>query len=176
MPGLLSDAIAESYASAPRQHVLWHTVELRHASFGAPVRLVSGRDIGDPLTAVLEPQAPLNPGEAVQFEPCGFSFVPPGQSESGPTAAKAKIDNVSGRLVPLLDLTLDSGDPIEVTYRVFREDETGVPGQVVTGLFLSQVQLTQQSATGELRYREVATQAFPLPIYDQEQFPGLFVS
>jgi hypothetical protein len=175
MPALLDAATQEAYAVAPRNRIVWQTVELRHVTFAIPVRLVTGRKLGNPLTVTLEANAPLNPSEAVVFEPFAFEFIPPGEDANGPTPAKAIVDNISGALIEKLDLTLTDNRPIEVTFRAFRDDATSAPGQIVHGLYLTDVELTSTSATGELRYKEVATQNFPLRIYDKSLFPALFV-
>lgn len=172
---IVSDEIREAYAVAPRDRVVWQTVELRHPAFEVPVRLVRGRRRGVPLVATLESNAPLNAGEAVSFDPFAFEFIPPGQDSNGPTPARAVVDNISGALIEKLDLTLTDNRAIEVTYRVFRDDQLNAPGDVVRNLFLTDVEVTASRATGELRYREVATQGFPLKLYSRDLFPALFV-
>ena len=54
----LSQALKEAYASAPANVVIYHTMELRHPAFTAPIRVV--RDYA-PLTATLEATAPADP-------------------------------------------------------------------------------------------------------------------
>jgi hypothetical protein len=171
---ILSDEIREAYAVAPRDRIVWYTVEMRHPAFEIPIRLVTGRRRGVPLVATLEASAPLNAGEAVQFEPFAFRFTPPGVDSNGPTPARAIVDNISGALIEKLDLTLTDNRPIEVTFRVFRDDDLSAPGDIVRGLFLTDVEVTSTRVMGELRYREVATQGFPLRRFDAGSFPALF--
>src|SRR3546814_7299253 len=80
----LSEAIKETYASAPSQQIILHTLELRHPAFvdeaGQPVAIRVVRDTGD-LWARLESQAPLQAGERVQFVAMGFELDLPPRSE-----------------------------------------------------------------------------------------------
>lgn len=172
----LSDAVSEAFAVAPRNRVVWQTVELRHVAFEVPVRVVTGRRRGQPLTATLEAGAPINGGEAVTFEPFAFRFIPPGVDDNGhATTAKAVLDGVSGSLIEKLDLTLQTDKPIEVTFRTFRDDETAAPGQVISGLFMTNVEVTATAATADLRYKDTVSQGFPLGVYSKALFPALFV-
>ena len=49
----LSDALREAYASAPVGEVIWHTLELRHPAFAAPIRVV--RDV-EPVSYEYRPE------------------------------------------------------------------------------------------------------------------------
>lgn len=174
MPRPLSVAMAQAYATAPRNRVIFHTVELMHASFPAPQRFVTGRETD--LTATLEATAPFNPNTAVVFTALAFDFIPPGHDESGPSPARIRLDGVSGQLVAILDLTLSTNAPINVIYRAFVDNALTSPGDVITGLKLRNVTLDAQAAEGELTFDDVATRAFPRGVYDKARFPALFVA
>src|SRR5512132_306825 len=60
----LSEALAEAAYAAPVSRAMLTTYELWHASMAAPVRVVVDEQA---LSAVLEADAPRNPGEDVVF-------------------------------------------------------------------------------------------------------------
>lgn len=158
--------MAEAYASAPRQHTILETLELRHPAFTTPVRVVTG--VGEDQTL------PLGSGQgSAIFTAMDISVTPPGFSEDGPGQAKLRIDNVSGLLLPYLRDAVASTQPITVTYRAYTTADLSQPGDVITDLELREVTLTATAAEGTLSFKEIETQAFPLRTYDLESYPAL---
>jgi len=76
----LSQALKEAYAAAPAGVVIYHTIELWHPQFSAPVRVV--RDYVD-LVATLESTAPRDASTAVTFVGFNFEFTKPEVSPNG---------------------------------------------------------------------------------------------
>ena len=99
----LSAAIAEAYASAPVDQVVYHTLEIWHPSFSVPIRVV--RDT-EALDARIEAGAARDAGEVVTFTAYAFDVVPPDQTAEGvpqaatqiATAGRARIFMQGGRL------------------------------------------------------------------------------
>jgi hypothetical protein len=175
MTDFLSARIRQRYANMDSD-APWQTVELNHSTFvDGPERFVCGRDIDDHLTATLEADAPFNPGAAVVFTSMAFDFIPPGQDATGPTPARVRIDNISGRISALMKLTITANDPVTIIYREFDPEDLTEPGYVVKGLLLKRVPIGATSATGELGWREVQLQAVSNQVYDRARFPALFV-
>lgn len=176
MPTVMEAALEEAYASAPAGVVIYHTLELWHAEFEDVVRLVANHDdaVSSDLMLTLEASAPRNPSTSVAFTPVGFMFTEPGYDDDGPSAAQVKIDNVSGMIASIMKLTRSGNNAVDVIYRTFRSDGTSAPGQVIKGLRLKKVKITGRSATGEIGFPDVQSQAFPREVYDIDRFPGLY--
>lgn len=175
MPDFLTAALEEAYASAPVGRIIFHTLEINHLSFAAPVRLVANKETD--LSAKLEATAPSNPDETVTFSAVGFDFVEPGFDSKGqPTSAKVRIDNVSGQIASLMKLTRVGSHAVSVIYRAYRSDGLLAPGQVIKGLELSKVRITATTAEAEIAFPEVATQNFPRQVYDVDRFPALYAN
>lgn len=83
---LLQQALAEAYASAPQDKIPLDTIEIDHATFTQPLRVVRWPLLGpEPkiFKLLLEDDAPKNPGEIVEF--MGFPFelgIPDSSTES----------------------------------------------------------------------------------------------
>lgn len=166
-----SQALKEAYASAPTDVIILPTLELRHALWPAPARVV--RDRLD-LDALLEAGAPQNAGAVVAFSACAFEAEPPGSSDK-PPEINIRIDNVSRELSALVDAAMGQRSPIEITYRIFLagDAETYGPHYVLYGLTLRRVAVTATSVTGTATFGDYINRAFPRALYTAAQFPGL---
>lgn len=155
----------EAYAAVDHDGVIYDTLEIDHPAFDAPIYVIAGVEADITL--------PLETGSSVSFIATAFEFSPPGTSDSGPTPAKVKIDNVAGLMAPYFDQAVLSGAPISVTYRSYTTKDLSGPGDVVGGLTLRQATLSPTSAEGELRFEEIDLQAFPRRTYDQDKYPSV---
>lgn len=169
---IVSAAMQQAYASSPSDDII-STVELNHAAFAEPLRLVTGQD--KPLTATLELEAPFNPGQAVTFTAVAFAIQPPGHTANGPTPATVKIDNVSGQIAAILRQAISSNAAVRVIYREYVASDLSAPGQVIRDLKLRRVTVTGSTAAGEIGYEEMQSKAFPRQTYDKARFPALYV-
>lgn len=165
MPTPAEQARDEAYASAPADQVVRHVVELDHASFVAPLYFMAGVEQDVAIK--------LETGASVTAIACGFEVVPPGFEDSGPTPASLRIDGVSYKLFPVLKGAVGGG-AIRVTYRAYLGDDFTTVVDRIEGLELKKVGLTAATASGELSFKEIATQAFPRRTYDLETYPGLW--
>lgn len=170
----LSAAIAEAYASAPADQIIYHTLEFRHPDFTVPIRVV--RDIVD-LTATLEADAPLNPGAAVLFTAFAFEFTLPELGRAASPEILISIDNVGREIVGHLDLAAQSPDLIEVTYRPYLSTDLSAP-QMDPPLTLVVRSVTADVFKIECRatFGDFANRKFPNQTYDAQRFPGLIAS
>lgn len=167
----LSQAIKEAYASAPANVVIYHTLELRHPAFTAPIRVV--RDYED-LTATLESSAPVNPGELVTFVRFAFDFSKPEMSATGVPQMSIEIDNVDRSIVANIEAALATTDLVEATYREYISTDLAAPQNDPP------IHMTLMSITADVfrvkavaGFPELMNRRFPSTEYDAETFPGL---
>jgi hypothetical protein len=116
----------------------------------------------------------LENGETVDFTALAFDVTPPGFDDKGPTPGQIRVDLVSGELFEPLEAAAVSSGVIAVTYRAWRSDARGEPGDVITGLKLRRVTLDETAASGEVGFDEVGKQAFPRVTYSIDLYPALF--
>lgn len=167
----LTEAIREAMASAPDDLTILHTLELRHASFVAPIRVVN--DHAD-LVATLEPDAPIDPGQAVQFVAYPFRFQLPDVMSTGTPEIEIEIDAVSGEIIAYLDAAAQSDQLIEVCYRPFLSSDLSCPHMdPPLVLVLHDVEATDLVVRGRASFGDFGNLKFPTATYDQERFPGL---
>lgn len=167
----ISAALAEAYASAPVDEVVYHTLELRHAAFSQPIRVV--RDNVD-LTARMEATAPLNAGEMVTFVGFAFDLVRPEVSDTGVPQCTIEMDNVSREILANLELAMTGIDPIEVTYREYLasdlEGPQNDPPMTLTVISITADVFRVRAVAG---FPDMSNRRFPREDYTAERFTGL---
>lgn len=175
MPNTLTDAIEEAYATAPAGQVILHTLEFRHPSFTAPLRVVNDQQ---DFVGTLEADAPIDPNTAVTFTAFAFEFVPPNIESSGslPEVTIA-IDNVSREVLGYMDLAANSPDLIEVTYRPYLSIDPSEP-QMNPPLTLTvrTVEADIFRITARATFGDFINKAFPAILYDATRFPAMIAS
>jgi len=171
MDTTLSAAIKEAYASAPAGVVIYHTLELRHPAFTAPIRVV--RDYVN-LTARLEASAPLDPGAMVTFIAFAFDFTKPEVSASGVPQIQIQIDNVDRSIVANIEAAMAGTDLVECTYREFISTDLSAP-QNDPPLSMTILTVTADvfRVSCTAGYPNLMNYRFPRLEYDTETFPGL---
>lgn len=120
----VSDDLNIARASAPSDVVIIEAIEIRHASFPAPIRLTNQKSN---LTATLEASAPSNAGEAVTFTSAHFELTLPRQGAQGNQSLKMVIGNVDKTVRQHLDIAVANPTPITVIYRHFLSSDTSAP-------------------------------------------------
>jgi hypothetical protein len=167
----LSEALAEAYASAPSDEVIYHTLELRHAAFSTPIRVV--RDNAD-LTARLEATAPEDPGEDVTFVGFAFDLVKPELSATGIPQCTIEIDNVSREILANIELAMTSITPVEVTYREYLgSDLLGPQNDPPMTLQITSITADVFRVKATASFADIGNRRFPREEYTAERFPGL---
>jgi hypothetical protein len=162
----LTNAMEEAYAANTHENVILETIELDHVTFDTPARFVSGVDAAIDLPLTLG-------GDPVTFTPVSFSAVLPGDGEGGPTPMRLRVSDVTGQLTPYLELAVGSTTPIEITYRAYTTGDLTQPGDVISRLYLSEVEQNADGVEGSISFQEIELQAFPLATYDEEFYPML---
>ena len=167
----LSQALREAYAAAPSNVIIYHTLEINHAAFTAPIRVV--RDTAD-LTATLEATAPHDPGAAVTFVGFRFDLVPP---DSGPTAVPQcviEIDNVDRSILSQIEAAMTTTSLVTVIYRQFISTDLSVP-QNNPPLTLTIMSITANvfRIRATAGFGDLSNKRFPGVDYTAEVFPGL---
>jgi hypothetical protein len=167
---VLAEAIKEAYASAPADVIIYHTLEINHANFSQPIRVV--RDVVD-LTACLELTAPDHPGEYVDFIAYAFDIVPPEVSTTGVPECVIEIDNVSREILAQIELAMDSVTPTTVIYRQFISSDLSAPQNdppLSLTIFSLEANVFRIRATAG--FGNFANKKFGRT-YSAEDFPGL---
>lgn len=169
---LMSEAIAEAYASAPVGEVVWETIEIWHPVFAAPIYVV--RDYVS-LDAMIEATAARNAGTVQTFVAYPFDLIPPDMAATSVPRATLEIDNVSREIGQQLDLAVTDGRPTEVIWRTYLSGNEliGPEHQPPLKLQLNSVSSTMLKVRAGLGFRDLVNQAFPTLEYDVDLFPGL---
>jgi hypothetical protein len=171
-----SEAIAESMASATVGDPLLLALELRRdwTEAGEPV---AARVVNDfrPLTATLEADAPLNPGEAVEFTPVPFRHARQEQTDSGaPAAIGVEVDNVSQTLTELLMRDKTSREPLRLIEREYLPSDTSAPHVMPpTKLVLAKVEASSTTVSAQASFGDLTTRRFPVDLFTRERFSAL---
>lgn len=167
----LSQALKEAYAAAPSNVIIYHTLEIYHPAFSAPIRVV--RDTTD-LTATLESTAPRNPSAAVTFVAFAFDLVKPEVSPTGVPQCTIEIDNVSRDIVANIEAAMGSTSLITVIYREFiSTDLTSPQNNPPLTLTILSIKADVFKVTATAGFVDLANRKFPKGNYSSERFPGL---
>lgn len=167
----LITAIKEAYASAPVDEVILHTLEIIHSSFTTPIRVVQDR-AGH--TLVLEEDAPVNPGEAVEFIGYAFDFRLPSVGESSSPEIEISIDNISRDIMANLEVATQSSMPVRIIYRPYLASDPSAPQMnPPLDLQVSNARVTLFQITFRAGFGDIASRKFPNEFYTTERFPGL---
>lgn len=168
----LSAAIREAYASAPTDTVIYHTLELRHPAFSAPIRVV--RDYAN-IDAKIETTSTVDPGAVVAFVAYAFDIVPPDMSADALPQCTIEIDNVSREILAQLDAAILMNMPIKVVYRAYLSDALldGPENDPPLELTISRITATPLRISATAGFTNLLEQRFPGLDYELETFPGL---
>jgi len=172
-----TEALKEAYASAPVDELELVTLEIHHPSFeddeGNPtaIRVVQAdRD----YDLRLEPTAPLNGGEVVTFQKCGFEVQDPGFAENKVPILPITISGVSREITKYLEEAIQTRAPLIVYMRPYIESDPDQPAMEPPYRFeLTNVSVDVFQVTGECNLKDVYNFPFPNRKYTPEDFPGL---
>lgn len=168
---LLSQALAEAYASAPDGAVILDTLEIWHPAFAAALRIVADHRA---LEARLEPDAPRQPGQIVAFVPLAFRLRPPEALAEAPGVLEAEIDTTGREIVAEIEAATVSLAPVEVIWRRFLESSAADgPEYVVGGLTLRAVSATPGRLTATAGWNDLVNERWPRLVYSRDRFPTL---
>jgi len=167
----LTDAIREAYAVASTDVIVYHTLEINHATFAEPVRIVQGWDA---IAATLEADAPRDASTEVAFIPMGFEFQPPGVRENELPSLEIRIYDASKLLMDPIEAAADAATPIEVLYRPYVSTDFAQPAMSPIPLMhLTQIHVDEMMVSATAVFLDVLNRVFPRGRYTLAEFPGL---
>lgn len=166
----LSEAIAEAMAMSTQGPTYYEGLVFDHPSWAEPLALISGYKESATIDLPLTFGGPLT-----TFFACGMQVTQPSEGPDGVTGMKLVISALASDINQhLKDASLGT-DAIEVTYYQYLSSDLTTPGEIISGAELHNVTLEAGTASGELTFEEIDTQAFPLFTYDEEFYPMLQV-
>lgn len=172
-------ALKEAYASAPtgKDYISLFTIEIRHPIFvdddGRPTSIFLVHDHQN-FTAALEADAPVKPGETVEFIAIAFSYaLAPVETSPRPQIAIG-IDNVGRDVTDQLDAAIIDGRKIEICYRPYLNGDRTKPQMKVPPVFtLVDVKVGVFQITARANTGADLSVAFPRELYKPDRFAGL---
>jgi hypothetical protein len=183
----MTEALEEAYAAAPAAQIVLSTLEIRHATFAAPVRLL--RDYGDLIQEgvgdlpdvwgkmlTLESDAPVNPNTSVLFQSCMFQFKLPEQQESRLTGLEIVIDNATQILSQHLDNMVTVREPVHVIYREYFADDPTTPQFIINNMILTNISSNTFHVKGLAEFADLVNRKFPNKVYRPDEYKGLSLS
>jgi len=117
----LEEAIAEAYASAPDDDVVYDALEIDHPAFIAPARVVNWPVTGpepERFMFLHEETAILAPGQVVEYIGIPFSVIPPESSNANAGVFQIQISLIDDFDKYLEEAALSTGI-IKATYRQY---------------------------------------------------------
>lgn len=170
----LSAALKEAYAVAPKNVIVYHTLEIHHSTFSTPIRVV--RDFAD-LTATLEASAPVDPGVSVTFVGFAFDLVKPEVSAQGLPQLTIELDNVDRQILAAIEQAMTTTDKITVIYREYiSSDLSGPQNDPPMELTISAITVDVLRIRATAGFGDWINRKFPSAEYTPETFPGLIAS
>lgn len=167
-----TEAWAEAVAIAPINAAILLALEFNHSAFTEPARIVSDRA---DLVARLEADAPYNPSQYVTFTALPVDISLPEESTEAPKSSLTiLVDNVSGILVPYLDLAIGTLEPVKVILREYVSTDLTTPARTPPiRMVVRAVQVTETRVAIEASYGDPSNRAFPGKNYITSEYPGL---
>lgn len=169
----LTDAQKQALARAHSSTMLLWTVELRHSTFPAPIRLVQ---FTEDVTHTLEASAPADASSAVLFAATAFRFREPDISTEPDNTVTMQVDGVPGTVQPLIITANATSEPVEATCRALAYDVAGktvTAGLSIYHLQVRHIRTTKTSVALSMGHTNSANQPFPRSTYTPETNPGL---
>lgn len=119
---LLALALAESFASATQETIALYTLEFNHPAFSEPAR-VARWTAAQPEPKIfkckLEPDAPYNPGQVVDFIGLPFEVTMPDKTTDNVGEFQFKVQGIGHELDADLEAAVMSGKKITVIFRPY---------------------------------------------------------
>lgn len=166
----LSEAIKEAYAVAPRNVIIYHTIELNHPAFTQPIRVV--QDYQD-LTAFLESTGP-GTTSAVTFTGFNFGFTKPELNPNSVPQVQLEIDNVDRAIIASIEAAIQTTDMITCTYREYISTDLTTPqNNPPLTLTIMSVTVDQLRVKAVAGFPDLVNKRFPTIAYDTNTYPGL---
>lgn len=168
----ISEAWQEGVASAPLSRVHLYAYELWHPTMTEPVRFVNNNDA---LFAVLEPGAPRNASEEVEFLACPLQMTRPEESDTAesPSVTLTRPD-VAGLVKQAFDRARGSLDSWTIIERAYVSDNLTTPALLPPQSFeITLSSLSGSAARITAAYDDENSDSVPRLTFKREEYPGL---
>jgi hypothetical protein len=173
---LMRAAIEEAYASCPvDDSVILYTLEFLHPTFDTPARIVKWPVTGNGIQTFslrLEPEAPENPGEFVDFICAPFEVTIPAQEENAPGEFKIKVEYIGHLLSEHLRSAVAQRDPVRMVFREYLKTMPETPQLIYTDFSISRVTVTNNAVEATATMIDWLLRVYGR-IYTPSEFPGL---
>lgn len=173
----MTEALKECYASQPVDEYGLDTIELIHPAFldenGNQTSILAVRAF-EPWMCTLEVDAPLRPGQTLEFLPIPFDITDPGFAKDEVPKLVFSISNVSSLVATYLEQAIARTESITLIYRQYLNTDTSIPQTdppVIMQLTSASASVTTVSGTATLS--DVHNWPFPWKRYTTERFPAL---
>ena len=173
---LMDLAIAEAYASCQVDDgVILYTLEFLHSTLEQPGRIVRWPVTSNELekfSLCLEPEAPINPGEYVDFVAVPFEVTVPAQEENAPGEFRIKIENVGHVLSDTLIAAVRQREPARIIFREYLKMMPEQPQLVYTDFSIAKVTVNNNGIEATASMIDWLLRPYG-KIYTPTEFPGL---
>ena len=173
---LMKQAIAEAYASCPVDDaIILYTLEFLHPTFDKPARLVRWPVTSNELQTFslkLEPEAPVNPGEFVDFIHVPFEVTIPAQEDNAPGEFKIKVEHIGHIMSEHLLSAVRQREPIRMVFREYLKTMPETPQLIYTDFSIATVTVSNNAVEGTATMIDWLLRVYGR-IYTPSEFPGL---
>ena len=173
---LMDQAIADAYASCPVDDaIILYTLEFSHPTFDTPARIARWPVTGNEMQSFslrLEPEAPANPGEYVDFIHAPFEVTIPAQEENAPGEFAVKVEHIGHLLSGHLLSAVRQREPIRMIFREYLKSMPEAPQLVYTDFALSMVTVSNNAVEGTATMIDWLKRVYGR-MYTPSEFPGL---
>lgn len=177
MPDPWTDAWAEAEVTGTPGVEVYQTLELIHPAFvdaieGAfSIRAVAETYVDQKFT--LEPGAPLNGGEEVDFKAIPFSSDMPEIVEGKTPECTISVDNVGEELEPYIEAAAQMRADMIAILRQYRDDDRSEPCYGPVFFVIKNVTVTGSTVTGTAKIDDLANRKFPSRFYNLGEYKAL---
>ena len=173
-----SNALAEARAFATKGEPILITLEIQHPTFrddnNNPTSIFIVNDFTS-LMATLEADAPIKPGEVVEFLPLQFKFTRPEESSSAaPPDITIEVQNATREIMRHVEHARESDAPVKIMVRTYLPSDTSAPHESPVPVFVvKSVTATMQTITIKAGFGNLINERFPKCDYTRDSNPGL---
>lgn len=160
----LSEAIKEAYAMAPADKSIIETLEIRHEG-SYSIYITRG---------FIPVDLRLETGATKTFQPIGFEFSLPKNSDTGGQSLDITIDNTDCVVSDFIVAAKESMKPVQIIYRPYLSSDLTTPQMnPPLMLYLKNVSINIKTVSAEATFVDVVNRRFPNDYYTIGRFPGL---
>jgi hypothetical protein len=164
---MISPALRQVYASAPRGQLYVETLELSHSAFPQTFYINNANEL---WTFLL-----VDGGPAVDFSPVPFKIIFPTLDGRGQQDLQLVLDNVGRDAMEAIEAAAAvPQENIHVICRVYLNIDNSLPqNDPPLALALSGIEINKAAITGTATRADTLNRPFPSYYYRTDNFPGL---